>query len=94
MPLREGGGMHTLNGKQLDYLRKRYPSGTAVCLDAMEGEGQMASGMKGKVLYVDDVGQLQVQWENGSGLALIPGVDQFHKVSDPANKKKQEGPSR
>ena len=55
MPLREGGCMHTINGKQLEYLRKRYPSGTAVCLDAMEGEGQMASGMKGKVLYVDDV---------------------------------------
>ena len=75
-------------------LRQIYPVGTIVCLDQMEGESQMASGMKGKVLYVDDAGQIQVQWENGSGLALIPGVDQFHKVSDPANKKKQEGPSR
>ena len=75
--------MHIVGEKQLELLRKRYPAGTFVCLDAMEGEGRMTSGLKGKVLYVDDAGQIHVQWENGSGLALIPGVDQFHEIRVP-----------
>lgn len=91
---RKGGIMHIINKRQLELLRERYPYGTTVCLDAMEGEKQMASGMKGKVMYVDDIGQIQVKWENGSSLALIPGVDQFHKVSEPEKKKHREEPSR
>ncbi len=86
--------MPAVSKNKLEMLRKRYPGGTMVCLDAMEGEEQMASGLKGRVICVDDAGQIQVQWENGSGLALIPGVDQFHKVSEPVRKKNQEGPSR
>ena len=96
--------MHTISEKQLETLRKRYPSGTPVCLDAMEGEGLMASGLKGKVRYVDDAGQIHVQWENGSSLALIPGVDQFHEIRIPEKERsgnksknigrKKEGPSR
>ncbi|MFG6365453.1 DUF4314 domain-containing protein [Schaedlerella sp.] len=86
--------MHTVSKKQLELLRKRYPAGTPVCLDAMEGESRMTPGLKGRALYVDDAGQIHVQWENGSGLALIPGVDQFHKISDPEKKKEKGEPSR
>ena len=90
----KGGTMHTVNKRQLELLRERYPQGTTVCLDAMVGERQMESGMKGKVSFVDDMGQIHVKWENGSGLALIPGVDQFHKASEPAKKKHREELSR
>lgn len=86
--------MHTVSRGKLEMLRERYPAGTPVCLDQMEGENQMASGLKGKVIYVDDAGQLHVQWENGSGLALIPGVDKFHKISNPEKKKEKGEPSR
>lgn len=79
--------MHTVSEKQLELLRKQYPEGTPVCLDAMEGESRMTSGLKGKVLYVDDAGQIHVQWENRSSLALIPGVDQFHEIRDPARER-------
>ena len=44
----KGGTMHTVNKRQLELLRERYPQGTTVCLDAMVGERQMESGMKGK----------------------------------------------
>lgn len=37
-------------------------------------------GTRGKVVYVDDAGQIHVKWENGSSLALIPGVDKFKVV--------------
>ena len=81
--------MQIISREKVEMLRKRYPAGTEVCLDAMEGENQMESGLKGKVFYVDDAGQILVHWENGSSLSLIPGADRFHKVSDPQKKKEK-----
>lgn len=52
----------------------------------------MPAGLKGTVYHVDDVGQIQLEWENGSTLALVPGVDRFHKTGGP--EKKKEVPSR
>lgn len=37
----------------------------------------LKSGDMGVIDFVDDAGQIQVSWENGSKLALIPGVDQY-----------------
>lgn len=47
----------------------------------------MPSGLKGKVCYVDDAGQIHVNWENGSSLAVLPGVDSFHKIGEPHKRK-------
>lgn len=77
--------------KKIDNLRKRYPQGTKICLDHMEGEPQMPSGLKGEVFHVDDAGQIHVQWENGSTLALVPGIDTFYKEG---KAKSREVPSR
>lgn len=77
---------------KIEQLRKRYPEGTRICLEAMEGEPQMPAGLKGQVFHVDDAGQIHVEWENGSALALVPGVDQFHKAG--GSEKKKETPSR
>lgn len=77
---------------KLEELRRRYPKGTRICLQEMSGEPQMPSGLKGEVCHVDDIGQIHTQWENGSGLPVVVGVDQFHKIEEP--KKKKEVPSR
>lgn len=77
---------------RIELLRKRYPAGTRICLDEMDGEPQMPAGLKGKVYFVDDAGQIQLEWENGSTLALVPEVDRFHKIGGP--EKKKEVPSR
>lgn len=53
-------------------MRRRYPPGTEVTLNSMEGESHMPPGLKGKVDMVDDAGQIHVNWENGSSLALVP----------------------
>lgn len=66
-----------MTDKMIDRLRAQYPKGTKVVLTKMNGEGQMPSGLKGRVEVVDDAGQIHVRWENGSSLALIPGVDTF-----------------
>ncbi|SHK91055.1 DUF4314 domain-containing protein [Hespellia stercorisuis] len=79
---------------RVEGLRKRYPVGTMLCLNSMEGEPQMPAGLKGKVFCVDDIGQIHVEWENGSSLALEPKVDSFHKVDEPEKKKEKGEPSR
>lgn len=49
----------------------------------------MWSGLRGEVYCVDDAGQIHVKWENGSGLALVYGVDRFRKA-DVSPKEKQK----
>lgn len=48
----------------------------------MYGEQQMPKGLKGIVDMVDDIGQIHVNWENGSSLALNVEVDSFRKVTE------------
>lgn len=37
-------------------------------------------GLEGTVTFVDDTGTLHVQWDNGSTLGLIPGVDRWEEI--------------
>ena len=69
-----------LRREQIERLKERYPAGTVVRLGQMEGEHQMPSGMEGKVIDVDDIGQIHVEWENGSTLALNVEEDDFTVV--------------
>lgn len=85
--------MRMVTRKQLEMLRKQYPAGAEVCLDHMEGESRMPSGLKGKVLCVDDAGQIHVKWENGSSLALIPGEDRVRVLRRSDSKAKSRHPS-
>lgn len=61
-------------------LRKAYPAGTRLVLDAMDDPQAPPIGTAGTVLGVDDAGHILVRWDCGSGLNLIPGVDSFHRV--------------
>ena len=78
--------------RQAERIKARYPKGTVVCLDHMEGEKGMPQGLKGKVSFVDDIGQIHVNWENGRSLALNTEADSFQVLSRP--KKERGGPSR
>lgn len=69
-----------LRREQIERLKERYPAGTVVRLGQMEGEHQMPSGMEGKVTGVDDIGQIHVEWENGSTLDLNVEEDDFTVV--------------
>ncbi len=35
------------------------------------------SGEKGTIKFVDGIGQIHVEWDNGRSLALIPGEDVY-----------------
>ena len=69
-----------LSDKQVKIIKQRYKSGMCVQLDYMDDIHAPAVGTKGIIYYVDDAGQIHVNWENGSALALIPQEDNFHIV--------------
>ena len=70
--------MRMYNQKQVEQLRKRYPKGTRLCLDFMDEAG-MPPGLQGTVAFI------HMHWENGRSLAIVPGVDSFHRVDGSAN---------
>lgn len=81
--------------QQVERLRKNYPVGTRVVLHRMNDPyAPVPPGTKGIVTYVDDMGQIGVHWDNGSGLSLVPGEDSFSKLSGPEKTKSSRGMSR
>lgn len=66
--------------EQLERLRREYPAGTRVELTAMDDVQAPPVGTQGTVLAVDDLGDLIMRWDNGSGLNLVCSVDGFKKV--------------
>lgn len=66
--------------EQVERIRQAYPVGTRLILHSMDDPyAKIPPGTKGTVVYVDDMGQIGMRWDNGSGLSLIPGVDAFSK---------------
>ena len=64
--------------EQIEWLRRQYPAGTRIVLHSMDDAQAPPPGTMGTVVYVDDMGQLGVEWDNGSALSLI-------HVSDPSS---------
>lgn len=64
----------------LEKLRKDFPPGTKVILEEMNDPFRnMPEGLTGKVVHVDDAGGIHIQWENGSSLAALHGIDRIKK---------------
>ncbi len=73
--------MRMIRPEQLRHLRETYPAGTRVELVQMDDQQAPPTGTKGTVTGVDDTGSLLVDWDNGSGLNVIWGVDVVRKVT-------------
>ena len=74
-------------------LRQEYPPGTRIVLESMNDPHAPPPGTKGTVVYVDDMGQIGMKWDNGSSLSLMPGLDSFSKDFQP-QKKRSRGMER
>lgn len=71
------------NRRKVEMLRERYPKGTRICLDSMENDPHpIPSGTKGTVQFVDDMGTVFCEFDNGRSLGVIPGEDGFHTISE------------
>lgn len=65
----------------VEDIKALYIKGMRIQLIKMEKEPQMPPGLQGTIDFVDDAGQIHMQWDNiNSTLALIPGVDSFKIV--------------
>lgn len=72
---------------QVLLLRQQYPSGTRIRLIEMPNDPQpIPQGATGTVKFVDDAGQLLMDWDNGRSLSLIPGEDRFETIQSPFKK--------
>ncbi len=67
--------------ERVEALREQYPNGTRVELVRMDDPQAPPEGTLGTVIGVDDTGSLMVNWDNGSGLNVIYGVDVVRIVS-------------
>lgn len=70
------------NRNNVEAFKQRYPAGTRILLEKMDDPyAPVPPGTRGTVILADDAGQLQMKWDDGRTLALIPGKDSFRKLT-------------
>ncbi len=70
------------NRNQVERIKKAYPAGTRIeLIQAMDDVQGVEKATKGTVVGVDDIGTIHMKWDNGRGLGLIPGEDNFKVLS-------------
>ena len=69
------------NRRRIESIKQRYPEGTRICVDSMGDDPRpIESGTKGTVDWVDDIGTVHCNFDNGRRLGLIVGEDSFHVI--------------
>ena len=66
--------------EKVEQVRRVYPSGTSVSLVRMDDPQTPPPGTIGKVIGVDDTASLLVEWQTGSWLNVLYGIDQVKKL--------------
>ena len=69
-----------MNTSEVNLLKLRYPEGTRIRLIYMEDARAVQPGSEGTVRLVDDAGTIHINWDSGSSLGIIPGVDSFEII--------------
>lgn len=69
-----------MNQSQINLLKKHYKHGNRVQLLSCKDNCQLKVGDRGTINKIDELGQIQVTWDNGLKIPLIYGVDEFIDV--------------
>lgn len=65
----------------VERVRKMYPKGARVELVQMDDPySHLKPGDKGTVQFVDDTATIFVDWDSGSGLGIVYGIDRVKKL--------------
>ena len=68
---------------RIEFYKEHYPRGTRVQLDSMGDDPRpIPDGTKGTVSFVDDIGTVFVNFDNGRSLGICLEVDSFHKFTE------------
>lgn len=65
----------------LEQIKAAYPVGTRLELEHMNDPNPVAPGTLGTVESVDDVGTIQVNWDNGQVLGIILDEDKVRIIA-------------
>ena len=69
--------------RQAEYYKQSYPPGTRIMLNHMgEDPNPIEDNMRGTVMDVDDIGTLHCNFDNGRSLGIVPGEDDFRKLTE------------
>ena len=69
--------------RQAQHYKDLYPKGTRLELILMNDPfSPVDEGTRGTVQFVDDMGTIHMQWDNGRTLAVVPGEDSFRKLTE------------
>ena len=72
--------------QEIERLKARYTKGLRIELIHMDDPQAPPAGTRGTIITVDDIGDLVVAWDNGSGLNVVPGVDQVRIIPEEQEK--------
>lgn len=67
---------------EVKEIKQIYVTGTKIKLLKMYDLLAPPAGTIGIVEFVDDIGQIHIQWENGCSLALVVGIDKFEILKE------------
>ena len=74
--------MTFIKSSELQKIRQRFPIGTRVQLLTMEDPyTTLKPGATGTVAFIDDIGTIHVNWDQGGTLGIIYGVDRVVRIS-------------
>ena len=74
--------MVIISRTELERLRRQYPIGTRIDLLQMDDPQAPPAGTTGTVVGIDDTGSLLVNWDTGSNLNVIYGIDSVRKIGN------------
>lgn len=74
--------MVIISKKELERLRRQYPIGTRIELLQMDDPQAPPAGTMGTVVGIDDTGSLLVDWDTGSTLNVLYGIDSVRKIEN------------
>lgn len=76
---------------RIEFYKEHYPRGTRVQIDSMgDDPNPVLNGTKGTVSFVDDIGTVFVNFDNGRSLGICPEVDKFHKITEQTESQEPE----
>ena len=67
---------------EIKLIKEKYAIGMKIELIKMYDLYGLAPGTRGTIIGVDDSGKILMNWETGSSLSLIVGVDEFKVLDD------------
>lgn len=68
--------------KMAESTKKLYPPGTRIELICMKDPyAPVPAGTRGTVKFIDSMGTIFPEWDNGRSLGVVPSEDSFRKLT-------------